>query len=1153
MQAIFRKRATLGPLTLPYLAIVVGGAVAYILAAELGLTLASVHKAASPVWPASGLAVAMIHVFGKRAWPAIALGALVANTLVGDFWVALPISAGNTLEGVLGGSILAALFKRESETFTLARSSGYVLAALLATPVSASAGVATLMLSESLPTELVGGTWLTWWIGDAIGILIVAPVIVAASRASAPSFAIKFGKLVRLAGLLCAIAAILALTTVEPKAAAAVFLAFPLVLLSRQAFGSLAGVGTVLLFSIGLIGQVIAGTGPFAEVSLNEGLLTLQVFLAALAASALVFADLGDLDLRLPAVAFLAACVFAAGIFTMEGRKTDKIDEYRFRRIVDAGTARIQERMEVYLNLLRGGRAFYAASERVTRDEWRVFAASLDFTAHYPGIRGVGVMLPVQQSRLAEFLAVVRNDGAPDFMLKSIPGAANPRTPGEDHIVITYLEPLAGNRQALGLDITSEAVRRSGAFAARDGGKPVMSGRITLVQDEMQRAGFLLFLPFYDSIRPPVDVEGRRSQFKGLVYAPFVTEAFIGEALQSLAGEVDVRVHDGADAAPDNIVMDGFVGNRDRAFFVDDVTEAITLADRSLTITWRPGPLFEHESRWQGMLISFGVVLLGMLLAALIANLRSLRARATAIAADMTEALTASNARMNDAINAMGSGFAMFDAADRLVLHNDGFVDEGTRRVFPDLKGITYEAIMRCFAHGEITAVDALPDRDKWLRWRMDMHRDPPAEPLEIQWTDGRWMRALERRTADGGTVGTWTDVTQIKIAEERLRAAVNAMEDGFGLFDADDRIVLHNAAFMDEGSRKEFGDDVTGRKFEEIVRAFAYRDMPVEDPGFDREAWIAARMERHRNPPPAPIEVKWGGDRWMRISERRTGDGGYVGTWTDITSLKLAEARLSDAIENVNEGFVLIDANDRYVVVNRHFVDMYPKSGRLAVPGAKFEDVLRHGVENGEYPGIETPEQIEAHIAHWLAFYATRQPYVGERQLADGRWVLVSHRPTSNGGYVSIRTDITAQKQRETELQAAKDDLEARSTELVALAEELELARGAAQEANLGKSQFLANMSHELRTPLNAINGFSEILVKGMFGTLQPAKLPGIMPNSSTRAASTCCRSSTTCSTFPRSRPARWSCMSRRCRPSRSSMPRSRASGPWRANAAWS
>jgi two-component system cell cycle sensor histidine kinase PleC len=101
----------------------------------------------------------------------------------------------------------------------------------------------------------------------------------------------------------------------------------------------------------------------------------------------------------------------------------------------------------------------------------------------------------------------------------------------------------------------------------------------------------------------------------------------------------------------------------------------------------------------------------------------------------------------------------------------------------------------------------------------------------------------------------------------------------------------------------------------------------------------------------------------------------------------------------------------------------------------------------------------------------------------------MISHHPTGSGGYVSIRADITSQKQRETELQDAKDDLEARSGELMSLAKELEAARRLADMANLSKSQFLANMAHELRTPLNAINGFSELILNEAFGPMQPAK----------------------------------------------------------------
>ncbi|HVT49922.1 MAG TPA: ATP-binding protein [Dongiaceae bacterium] len=190
-------------------------------------------------------------------------------------------------------------------------------------------------------------------------------------------------------------------------------------------------------------------------------------------------------------------------------------------------------------------------------------------------------------------------------------------------------------------------------------------------------------------------------------------------------------------------------------------------------------------------------------------------------------------------------------------------------------------------------------------------------------------------------------------------------MADGFGLFDAEDRVVLFNEAFIDEGSRKVIGSDPTGHTFEEIVRAFAEHDMPVTDPGFDRDAWIAARMECHRNPPSQAIEVQWSGGRWMRISERRTGDGGYVGVWTDITALK----------------------------------------------------------------------------------------------------------------------------QRQAELQHAKERVEAQAPQLVALTETLMRAQQEAESANRAKSRFLASMSHELRTPLNAILGFADLIRTEIYGRVEPAR----------------------------------------------------------------
>ena len=277
------------------------------------------------------------------------------------------------------------------------------------------------------------------------------------------------------------------------------------------------------------------------------------------------------------------------------------------------------------------------------------------------------------------------------------------------------------------------------------------------------------------------------------------------------------------------------------------------------TIQWHTGPGFAGHDHRAPIIVGSFVVLLTILLAALVANLQSLRQRATAMAEQMTGALAASNER-----------FELAMAGTR-----DGIWDW-------DLKGRRLWGSPRCrqmLGYDEAELPDdplawralLLPEDQAATRTAFERVRNGASAEFDVvqryRHKDGHTVhlhnQAFAVRDGQGRLtrlVGAFTDITPMVKAQEQLRAAINVMEDGFGLFDADDRIVLYNDAFMDEGSRKILGNDVTGRKFEEIVRAFAYHDMPVDDPNFDREAWIAKRMERHRNPPEAPIEVQWSG-----------------------------------------------------------------------------------------------------------------------------------------------------------------------------------------------------------------------------------------------------------------------------------------------------
>ena len=1089
--SLLRERVHFDSWSLPYWLAVGLGALAYYALAKLGMQFFSRELGVSPIWPASGLAVAMIRLCGQRMWPAILIGALAASVFGQSQIVAVISAVGSTLEGVVGGLIVTRLVSRHSDSFIMARVLGIVLAALWAALIGTTLGVSATYAFGGVTVEGLGAAWFSWWVGDALGILIVAPALFAMLGRYANNLGLRAAAW-RIAALALAIGAVLLVGRAGGAAAVAVFLTFPIVILAGHWFGLRGAAWSVIAIAVPLTAITATGAGPFVEATLHDGLLDMQAFLAVLALASLLFVDLKPLNLRLPVATLMVGVAAAAAAFVAERRELNHLDDVRFDQLIQTASDRVRERMVVYTNALRAGASMYQASERATRNEWRQFATSMELVERYPGVLGLGVVVPVAPQRLEEFLVWERFDGVPNLQLKSYSDAASPRGPNDEHFVVLYLEPAARNGPFLGVDMSSEPVRRAAANKARDTGLPAITTQVPLFQDSLRRPGFLYFLPVYEGQGPISTVEERRARFRGWIFAPFRTADFFRSALGELSDQIHAEIFAGTATEADRFLLSTASGGsyHPRESGWRKIT-TLALVDQPFTLRWHTGPHFAMESRRNPVLIACTIVVLALLLAALIANLQSLRQRATGIAEQMTKALAASNDRLHAAINVMEDGFALFDADDRIVLYNDGFLDEGTRKVIGNnVAGRKFEEIVRAFAYyGGMGATDPSFDREAWIARRMELHRNPPASPLEVQWSGGKWMRISERRTSDGGYVGIWSDVTEIKLAEQRLKTAIDAMDSGFALFDADDVLLIHNKGFIDDNVARNFGGDARGRTFEEIIRAFATNAVTLA--GADRidEQWIQRRLERHRDPPAEPFEQQMSDGTWIRVSERRTADGGYLGTWTDITELKRVETQLRDAIESINEGFALFDADLRCVVANSRLRDLYPVSGHLATPGARLEDMLRRGAENGEYPGVDGPEAVDAFVRLWMSCFASGQAFVGETELSGERWLMVSHHPTGSGGYVSIRADITAQKQRETELQEAKDDLEARSGELMVLAKELEEARRIADTANLSKSQFLANMAHELRTPLNAINGFSEIILNEAFGPLQPAK----------------------------------------------------------------
>jgi signal transduction histidine kinase/DNA-binding response OmpR family regulator/HAMP domain-containing protein len=211
--------------------------------------------------------------------------------------------------------------------------------------------------------------------------------------------------------------------------------------------------------------------------------------------------------------------------------------------------------------------------------------------------------------------------------------------------------------------------------------------------------------------------------------------------------------------------------------------------------------------------------------------------------------------------------------------------------------------------------------------------------------------------------------------------------------------------------------------------------DVPLPTPGIDEIGRMAQALTVFRD---TAVEVKK----------------------TNLREIQEARRRLDDAIESIQEGFALFDADDRLLLRNSRYGELLYNDVDVPEPGTPYETILQRAVERALILGVDKPhddwisERLEQH----------RKPGAShQQQRASGRWISINERRTADGGTVAVYSDITEIKQHEQEL--------------ADLVEELRSARDQAEAATIAKTAFLATMSHEIRTPLNGVVGMSRLL----------------------------------------------------------------------------
>ena len=263
-------------------------AAVYFAAAKLGLRLAFYHPSATPVWPPTGIALASMLLLGYRAGPGIFLGAFLANlTTYGTVWTSLSIATGNTLEGLVG-TYLVNKYANSNKVFDHPRDifKFALLAAILSTAVSATIGVTSLALGGFARGADYRLVWLTWWLGDATGALIFAPLLILYGR----DLHLRWSGQAMLERGLFLVALLSISWLVFGGQFPFVYLTVPFLVWAALRFDQRETAAVVVLLTLIAVWATSRHLGPFVGATPNESLLLLQAFMGTAALVALPLA-----------------------------------------------------------------------------------------------------------------------------------------------------------------------------------------------------------------------------------------------------------------------------------------------------------------------------------------------------------------------------------------------------------------------------------------------------------------------------------------------------------------------------------------------------------------------------------------------------------------------------------------------------------------------------------------------------------------------------------------------------------------------------------------------------------------------------------------------------------------------------------------------
>lgn len=593
----------------------------YFYIAEASLKLATLNSNVSPIWPPTGFAISILFIFGKKFLPSIFLGAWLANfyTPVSAI-VSVVIACGNMLEAYVGFSLLNWVRKYETQLGYLSMPISLGVSSIGAPLISATLGVGSLYFFGDLKAELLINAWLTWWVGDFIGALLIVPLALSIYEGDFKTLVNNIKTEPRKHLLLLHVSlitlAVVAFLLSDYHSLKYLLVILPLILiftLSKNRF-FIYFFGTAI--PVIALYYVINGRGPFNLSSFNQNLLNLEIFVAGIVITTLILGNIYNyLSQRRIVFVLLAGWAFWGTIFYNMQSTHQQNDSKNMKLVTQDMELRIVERLNQYILVINGGRSLFLASNEVNPRDWSSYVTSLNLDQNTPGINGLGAIFRVPKDQVNEHFEKYTKFFDHDFFYKAAKTPESHLLPNEkDSFVITFIEPLEKNRPALGFDIGSEKNRRDTAVLAMRTGKVQITPAVRLVQDQKARLGHLILFPVYKHGSKTDTVAARIANFSHWVYAPFIAENFLNSVFSRFKGPLIFEFYDSPDFSESTLIYRN--SNEKINPAQPTIVSSINLAGRRFFIKWAQSPVFEGSqnflSTWIGLIGAVSVLMIAL-------------------------------------------------------------------------------------------------------------------------------------------------------------------------------------------------------------------------------------------------------------------------------------------------------------------------------------------------------------------------------------------------------------------------------------------------------------------------------------------------------------------------------------------------------------